>query len=248
MKGKLAERLPQQILLAEDSLVDQRIAVVMLQSLGYEPVVVENGRRVFQALGTRPFDVILMNLDMPEIDGLQATAHIRRLWPQGGPRIIAITADDRPEMRQNCLASGMDGFILKPLQLEELTAALAPAGVEPEPEPEPETIDRKVLAKLDTLGGGSTLKRELIDLYLDREPGQIEELRVAIDAGDAKALRMAAHKLKGSAATMGAQKMASCCNDLELAARDEKLGGAEEMLKQIRIASARACHELRAAR
>ncbi len=120
------------ILLAEDNVVNQRVALKLLERLGYRADVASNGFEVLEALARQPYDLILMDVQMPELDGLEATRRIRARWPGPTPTIIAMTANAMQGDRELCLAAGMDGYIAKPINREELRAALA--GVRPTPE------------------------------------------------------------------------------------------------------------------
>jgi signal transduction histidine kinase/PAS domain-containing protein len=123
--SRLADLLPLRILLAEDNRVNQRLALQMLEKLGYRADVAGNGLEVLQALRRQPYDVVLMDVLMPEMDGLTATRLIAEQWaPKTRPRIVAMTAGAMKEDRQNCLDAGMDDFISKPLLPEELRGAL----------------------------------------------------------------------------------------------------------------------------
>ena len=121
-KPKAAKDL--RILLAEDNPVNQRMAVLMIKKLGYRADSVGNGREVLQALERQSYDLILMDVQMPEMDGLEATKEIRRRWPCGGPRILALTAYAIAGDREKCLEAGMDGYLCKPINLEDLKAVL----------------------------------------------------------------------------------------------------------------------------
>jgi len=112
------------ILLAEDNPVNQRMAILMLKKLGYKADYVWNGLEALQALQLKHYDLILMDVQMPEMDGLEATAEIRKIWPSGGPRIIALTAHAILGDREKCLESGMDDYLCKPINLEDLKAAI----------------------------------------------------------------------------------------------------------------------------
>jgi signal transduction histidine kinase/CheY-like chemotaxis protein len=112
------------ILLAEDNAINQKVAVLMLHKLGYAADVVGNGKEVLEVLNLRPYDLVLMDVQMPELDGLAATRAIIEKWPETRPRIIAMTASALADDRQLCLDTGMDGFIAKPVRLAELSAAL----------------------------------------------------------------------------------------------------------------------------
>jgi CheY-like chemotaxis protein len=114
---------PQRILLAEDNAINQMVAIQMLKRLGYSADVAGNGLEVLQALDRQPYDVVLMDVQMPEMDGLVAAQEIRKLWPRG-PRIIAITAYALKGDRERCLAAGMDDYISKPIVIDELRRVL----------------------------------------------------------------------------------------------------------------------------
>ena len=120
-----ARHHPLRILLAEDNVVNQKVAQQILGRLGYAADVAANGLEVVAALDRQPYDLVLMDVQMPEMDGLEATGAIRRTLPADQqPTIIAMTAAAMPEDRQQCLDAGMDGYIAKPVRVEELTEAL----------------------------------------------------------------------------------------------------------------------------
>jgi CheY-like chemotaxis protein len=112
------------ILLAEDNLVNQMVTQRMLNKLGCRADVASNGIEVLRALERQSYDVVIMDVLMPEMDGLEATREIRRRWPESGPKIIAMTASVLKGDRETCLAAGMDGYISKPAKLVELKSAL----------------------------------------------------------------------------------------------------------------------------
>jgi CheY-like chemotaxis protein len=116
----LAVQNPLSILVAEDNPSNQRVLVTMLKRMGYRPDAVSDGKEVLQALELRPYDLILMDVKMPEMDGITATKEIRRLQPDSGPRIVAITAYALEGDREMCLEAGMDDYISKPIQKKEL--------------------------------------------------------------------------------------------------------------------------------
>lgn len=111
------------ILIAEDNPVNQKIALIVLKKLGYQADTAANGQEALQALEGRPYDLVLMDVQMPEIDGIEATRLIRKRWPQG-PKIIFITAFDQEGCRDLCFSAGADDFLNKPVQMNELGAAI----------------------------------------------------------------------------------------------------------------------------
>jgi CheY-like chemotaxis protein len=112
------------ILLAEDNLSNQKFTLKMLKKLGYRADAVVNGQEVLESLKRQPYDLIFMDVKMPVMDGLEATRKIRERWPENGPKIIAITAYALHGDREKCLATGMDGYISKPLRKEDLAKML----------------------------------------------------------------------------------------------------------------------------
>jgi CheY-like chemotaxis protein len=123
--ASIGERHPLRILLVEDNAVNQKLALRLLEQFGYPAEVAENGLQAISALESATFDLVLMDVQMPELDGLEATRRIRRRWPgSDGPRIVAMTANAMAGDRDLCLAAGMDGYISKPIRVEELVAAL----------------------------------------------------------------------------------------------------------------------------
>ncbi|MFX1263624.1 MAG: response regulator, partial [Promethearchaeota archaeon] len=123
---EMAQRLPLHILIAEDYVVNQKLALRLLAKMGYRADVAANGLEAIQALERQPYDVVLMDVQMPEMDGLEATRQICERWPIGErPRIIAMTANAMQGDREICLAAGMNDYVSKPIRVEELVQALA---------------------------------------------------------------------------------------------------------------------------
>ncbi len=234
----LAEQLPLRILLAEDHLVNQKIAVLLLQQLGYQIDVVANGRDVLTALRQQPYDVVLMDVQMPEMDGLTATRQICQGWsPSERPRIIAMTANAMQGDRQACLDAGMDDYISKPIRINALIQALLqcqprqalPPTVEPEspliPEPNVTTTRTSSSSGINAqdldnfrqgVGNNADLVALLITCYLEETPKLLQIMQDAIVQSNLEQLNRSAHSLKASSATLGASYLSQLCRELEL--------------------------------
>jgi CheY-like chemotaxis protein len=194
------------VLVVEDNEVNQLVAVAMLEKQGYDVDVVGDGRAALDAVADKPYDAILMDCQMPVMDGYAATAELRRR-EDGGERlpIIALTAHTFGGERERCLAAGMDDFVAKPVRAEALAAAL-------ERHIEPPAIDTTRL--LDAVGS-KELVAQIVDLFLAQAATHIETIERAIAANDTDALTRTAHTLKGSAATVGATAVARAAAELE---------------------------------
>jgi PAS domain S-box-containing protein len=255
INSSLAEQLPLRILLAEDIVVNQKVALLMLKKLGYQADVVANGLEVLEALQRQAYDVVLMDVNMPEMDGLKASQIIRQTWNDGErPYIIAMTANAMRGDRQACLAVGMDDYLSKPLQIEELAKALRKY-LRPSINTEKQlpriasqyqrfteinnlkfaTIDTKILQVLrDMLGDNQVAFAELINCYLTEAPKLIEDINRAIAAGNAQVLWKTAHKFKSSSGSVGAVFLAQLCKQLETKGRSSNLSGCVELGSQLR--------------
>jgi signal transduction histidine kinase/DNA-binding response OmpR family regulator/HPt (histidine-containing phosphotransfer) domain-containing protein len=237
------------LLVAEDNAVNRRLVLALLGKLGYHADVVENGRAALDALEREPYDVVLMDVQMPELNGLEATRRIRaRFLPGEGPRIIATTANAMEGDRQECLAAGMDDHLSKPIRVDELSRALArcrPAGAD-------DALDPAALETLAaSLGGGGEGRAaawELIDVFIEDAPTEIAALRSAIERGDAEATRRLAHTLKSNGATFGAHTLSELCGRLEALGRQSRLDAARALLKRAEREWERVREALNAAR
>ena len=207
---------PLRILLAEDNPVNQQVAARLLEKRGHRVVIVGDGRAAVEAVKDA-FDVVLMDVQMPELDGLQATAAIRaRERARGGHvPIVAMTAHAMEGDRERCLAAGMDGYVTKPVEADRLFEAVETAAG---------TFDPR--AAVARFGGDGKLLRELIDLFLADCPRMVADVKSAIDAQDAEALRQAAHALKGSVANFAAGSAVDAARRLERMGKDGDLSGA----------------------
>ena len=186
----MGDRHPLRILVAEDNAVNQNFVLLLLRHLGYGADVAGNGLEAIAALEAATYDLVLMDVQMPECDGLEATRRIRKRWPgTAGPRIVAVTANAMAGDREACLAAGMDDYLSKPISVEELTTALE-ATVSPSAVGEPaaclRTVDQVALAKLlELVGYDPAFVDQLVDAYLADAPRHVAAIRAAVDAGDA---------------------------------------------------------------
>jgi len=226
--------VPLRILLAEDHLLNQRVALRMLERLGYRADVAENGREVLERLNQAPYDVVLMDVQMPEMSGLDASRAICARWPASErPRIIAMTAEAMEGDREMCLAAGMDDYVVKPVSLEQLRRALgecralppraAPqAHTAPEFRPD-EVLDRSVLQQLAEDLGGVDAVKDAVRIFLSGTPTLLARLREATARGDAVAIQRTVHTLKASSAMLGAVGLSARCQQLERSSRTNDL-------------------------
>ncbi|MGH2977408.1 MAG: GAF domain-containing protein [Gaiellaceae bacterium] len=226
------------ILLAEDNAMNQKVALRLLEQLGYRADVATNGRQAIEALERQPYDVVLMDVQMPELDGLDATRQICERWPEERrPHIIAMTANALPEDREACFAAGMNDYVAKPIRAEELVAALKRAkplanGDGPSEPVEFVSLDDGALKNLRDLGGDEFLG-EVIDAFLADAPELIATLRSSLDGRNAEELRRGAHTLKSNGATLGAEEFAELCRTLEQRAKVGELDGAVGLVDRI---------------
>jgi PAS domain S-box-containing protein len=222
---------PVRILLAEDNAINQKVAMRMLERLGYQAEAVANGLEVLQALKRQPYDVVLMDVQMPEMDGLEATRRIREMPAAHQPYVIAMTAHAMKGDREECMAAGMDDYVSKPVRMEELQAALMRSA---EHETEDFAIDQQALAELRKLqmDGEPDIVQELGSMFLDRTPARIHAMKEALARRDANALKREAHNLKSSSANLGALRLSGLCKDLEILGRSGELQGAQELMEK----------------
>jgi signal transduction histidine kinase/DNA-binding response OmpR family regulator/HPt (histidine-containing phosphotransfer) domain-containing protein len=241
----LGTRRPLRILLAEDNAVNQKLAVRLLERMGYRADIAVNGLEALAAVERTPYDVVLMDVQMPELDGLEATRQLRARWPDRPIRVVAMTANAMEGDREACLEAGMDDYLAKPIRPDELALALAavPApGVQATPGLEPASpappapglssfagtaVNAAALDRLlETTGGDPAFLGELIDTYLADTPDQLAAMGVAAESGDITELVRPAHSLKTNSANVGAETLSGMCRSLETDARGGTVGDA----------------------
>jgi CheY-like chemotaxis protein/HAMP domain-containing protein len=261
------------ILLAEDNEDNQEVTVALLQALGCEAEAVENGRLAVDRLENESFDLVLMDCQMPKMDGFAATREIRAREQAGResgsearwPPIIALTGHATPGDRQECLAAGMDDYLTKPFTMDELREVLgrwlagygdtasrpeektADRSTAAEPESDPR-FDPAVLRGLADLGQGDEFVPRVVDKYLSASAGLLAALRDAVAAADPKAVAAAAHTLKSSSAQIGAVRLSALCKELEALGRSGSVEGAPELFDEIAGEYESICERLAAER
>jgi two-component system, sensor histidine kinase and response regulator len=227
------------LLLAEDNLVNQKLAVRLLEKQGHTIVVAANGQEAVQAVLKQPFDLVLMDVQMPEMDGFEATAAIRQTERGTGRHlpILAMTAYAMKGDRERCLESGMDGYVSKPIQPRELSEMIdklvASSGSfeKNETPANPPVLDRDEIQA--RVGGDTKLLGELIDLFFADCPRMWQSICDALSLGDAIKLSRAAHTLKGSIGVFGAHTAREAAERVEQLAREGDLAQAAEAIAQL---------------
>jgi signal transduction histidine kinase/CheY-like chemotaxis protein len=227
--GRADRRFAGRLLLAEDNKVNQRVAQLMLEQMGFAVDVVPNGAAAVDAVAAGRYDAVLMDCQMPVMDGYEATRTIRRTEPDGERLpIIALTASALESDRERCLAAGMDDHVAKPIRPESLERALSSfVPVTPSDDHEVAALDGEPVldaVRIDELrtldDGGTALLRELYDLFAEDVPVRVRAMADAMSAGDIEALCVAAHTLQGAAASLGATQIAAVCRRIQDVARD----------------------------
>jgi PAS domain S-box-containing protein len=245
---------PLRILLAEDAYANQMLAVGLLKKWNHSVDVAETGIAAVRMLETNPYDLVLMDVQMPEMDGFEATRLIRRIEADNGlahqPRrplpIIAMTAHAMQDDRARCLEAGMDGYVSKPFRANELFAAMAEFyGDEADVSPaetidsstteEPETPGAVInwTAALKSVSGDVDLLKSVAGAFLTECPGHRSNLAGAVQEGDHDTLQRVAHLIKGVCRTFGADDAQIHARQLETMGRDRQLTGADEQLAEL---------------
>ena len=238
---------PLRLLLAEDDATCRKVAEEMLKNLGYRPDMARNGLEVLAALDRRPYDAVLLDVQMPELDGLETARRIRQRWPAGtGPRLVAVTAHALAGDRERCLAAGMDDYVKKPLTFKGLQQALercrsasdvaepvieAPAA-EHAAGADAVVLDRPSIEELRQIGGGGTLRR-VVGVFLRITPQRLTDIQDALGEGDAHIAANLAHGLKTAAGTLGGMKMMALAEELERVAESGDVSEASALLSQV---------------
>lgn len=242
---KMAEGHPLKILLADDHPTNQQMGKMILARLGYQVDIVSNGREALDALETNTYDLILMDIEMPQMDGVEATIEIRRRWGNAGPRIIAVTANAMHGDRDRYIEAGMDDYVSKPIRIEALVVALkglpdVAKGSEiiqhhsDSSQSTTVTLDSSALDTLkEQIGDDPADLVLLIESFLEQGPKLCESLNQGLNNNDLSELYRAAHTMKTSARDFGANELADRSAELEIKAKAEDLTAATTLTPQI---------------
>ena len=243
----LGDRHPLRILLAEDNVVNQQLALRLLEKLGYRADVAGNGIEAIEALERQTYDLLLTDVQMPEMDGVEATRRIVERWDADArPRIVAMTAEAMQGDRERFLAAGMDDYLMKPVRIEELVTSIkatprrpegdVPARVEDRAAATGEPVDERVIDRLlESTGGDEAFLSDLIAQLLTDAPALVETAWAALERGDASEVHRAAHTLKSNAATFGAHRLADMCRELEEMTKDDLPHDAAQRIDAIAV-------------
>jgi CheY-like chemotaxis protein/HPt (histidine-containing phosphotransfer) domain-containing protein len=237
---KVVEKPPIRLLLAEDNPTNQKVANLMLSRLGYTADLAVNGQEAVDLVSKHRYDVVIMDVQMPVMDGLEATAEIRKRFPDPAkrPRIIAMTANAMLGDRDRCLESGMDDYVAKPIRVEHLKAALeratsglAAAAKESAENPSSLPFEPGTIIEMlpDDLSEAAELARQLGDsFFADDAPTRFEKIVGAIRKNDAATTARESHSLKGASGTLGMPLVFAICAGIEQAAKEGDIATAAE--------------------
>ena len=269
----LGRRLPMRILIAEDLVVNQKLLHLLLAKFSYRADTAANGLEVLKALDRQSYDLILMDVQMPEMDGLEATRRIHSdLPPERRPRIVALTANAMREDQEACMAAGMDDYLAKPVRPASLRVALTRSGEwaqtqEGHRHPQP-TEDSAAIAAASPNAQGDAdaptpppdsvfdpvmlaelrsmrdILPELIEVFQSEVRVRLDAMRTAVEQGDAEQLRQLAHSVRGAAGNMGGRNLAACCSQLEKIGRAGSVQGAAALLPEMELHYAQLCQAL----
>ncbi|MGB8658404.1 MAG: response regulator [Candidatus Zixiibacteriota bacterium] len=236
------------LLVAEDNPMNQKLAVTLFKKAGHSVDAVESGRMALRALKRTAYDLVFMDVQMPDMDGLEATKAIREMEGESKHTpIIAMTAHAMKGDRERCLQAGMDDYISKPIDPHEIIRVIEkwtipsplseviPQGHEPERLDHLQDPPLDLEAALGRLDNDRAFCTEMIQEFLSHVPKQLQILEEAAKKGDAKMVEREAHSLKGAAGNLGARRIAKPALKLELLARTGDLSGAEELIHNLRI-------------
>jgi CheY-like chemotaxis protein/HPt (histidine-containing phosphotransfer) domain-containing protein len=257
LDAHLAQRLPLRLLLADDNPINQKVGVSVLQKLGYRADLANNGLEVLKALEQKVYDVLFLDVQMPEMDGLETARQICQRWAaERRPCIIAMTGNALMGDREKCLAAGMDDYISKPVRIGELQAALERWGPLKSRKsdtthfrkPSDELLDEALLAELRAMppADGVNMLQELVDLFIESAPQRITQIGQALN--DPANLAFHAQSLKSMSLNLGAKRVTQLAQKIEDLANAGKLADAAGVLLELQSVFARTKAQLLALR
>src|SRR6516165_8764976 len=223
------------VLLAEDNVVNQRLAASLLERRGHQVTIANNGREAVELSARQRFDAVLMDVQMPEMGGFDATAAIRAREGEGGDHIpiVAMTAHAMKGDRERCLAAGMDQYLTKPLDSRRLCRVVEDLAADRPPAPDADAPAGALEPILARVGGDRELLAEISRLFVEDAPRHLERIDRALAVSDSEALRRAAHGLKGAAANFDADAVVDAARELEEIGRTSKFDGAPSAVEQL---------------
>jgi CheY-like chemotaxis protein len=230
------------VLLAEDNIVNQRVAVGLLKKRGHDVIVANNGLEAIAELARQPVDLVLMDMQMPLMGGLEATAKIREseLISGGHVRIVAMTAHAMAGDRERCLEAGMDGYLSKPIDPTLFFAVVEQTDRSPDRQAAPAKAAAKAPAVaidheslMHRVGGDEQLVTEIALLFLADCPARVAAIQAAVEASDPDAIRLAAHALKGAAGNLSAVDLMAAARALERIGTEKRLDAAPAAFREL---------------
>jgi CheY-like chemotaxis protein len=234
------------ILLAEDNVVNQKLATKILSNWGHSIVVASSGKEVVEACEKERFDLIFMDIQMPDLDGFEATQIIREREKDGGGRlpIVAMTAHTMKGDKEKCLAAGMDDYVSKPINRDELFSVIEKFTKSGESTGNSASVSSKddeafttgvfdIARALEIAGGDKAFLKELADLFFENLPGYVAKIREAISMENSGALEDAAHNLKGSIGNFAAKRAQNAAYQLEVIGNKGMLADADQLLSEL---------------
>ena len=258
LDANLARRLPMRLLLADDNPINQKVGVSVLQKLGYRADLANNGLEVLKALEQKVYDVLFLDVQMPEMDGLETARQICQRWPaERRPCIIAMTGNALMGDREKCLAAGMDDYISKPVRIGELQAALERWGPSRSRKsdtthftrkPSDDLLDEALLGELRSMPptDGVNVLQELVDLFLEGAPQRLAQIGQSLN--DPTHLAFHAQSLKSMSVNLGAKRMSQLAQKIEDLARAGQLADASGAVLELQSTFARTKAQLLALR
>jgi signal transduction histidine kinase/HPt (histidine-containing phosphotransfer) domain-containing protein len=249
LDSELGRRIPLRLLLADDNPINQKVGLSVLNKLGYRADIAQNGLEVLKALEQKPYDIVFLDIQMPEMDGLEAARCICDKWPADKrPRLVAMTGNALMGDREKCLQAGMDDYISKPVRVADLQAALERWGQGRTPKPDTsffsrvkpltadQLLDMNIIADLREMPpeNGISMLSELITLFLEGAPQRIKQINDTLQ--DPEKLAFNAHALKSMSLNMGARRIVEITKKLEELGRKGNLAEAPQLAKELESA------------